>query len=269
MRYLTGGSGPVLVLLHGLMGYSFSWRHNLEALAQSLTVIAPDLPGMGYSSRVANPEAGLAPASQSLRTFLKRIGLSSGALLASSHGGAVALDALGASSSAFRLENLILVSPTNAWSRNGELTARTLATPVGRAIFRPLSRCMGPLHGYLMGRLYGNERLISPGTVEGYTYPIGIPGTLDYLFARVQNWREELQQVAAGLASFPQVPVLVMWGGRDSAVDPASAEILARQFPGAELAILPEAGHIPYEEVPKEFNRIVLDFMLRNGGRKL
>src|ERR1035441_3506457 len=51
MRYLRAGSGPALVLLHGLLGYSFSWRYTMPALASYATVYAPDLLGAGFSDR--------------------------------------------------------------------------------------------------------------------------------------------------------------------------------------------------------------------------
>ena len=53
MRYLRAGSGPPLILLHGLMAYSFSWRFTLSALAPYATLYAPDLPGAGFSDRPA------------------------------------------------------------------------------------------------------------------------------------------------------------------------------------------------------------------------
>src|ERR1700685_4333349 len=51
MRYLRAGSGPALILLHGLLGYSFSWRYTMPALAPYATVYAPDLLGAGFSDR--------------------------------------------------------------------------------------------------------------------------------------------------------------------------------------------------------------------------
>jgi len=51
MRYLRSGSGPALLLLHGLLGYSFSWRYALPALATQATVHAVDMLGMGFSDR--------------------------------------------------------------------------------------------------------------------------------------------------------------------------------------------------------------------------
>ena len=51
MRYLCGGSGPALVLVHGLLGYSFSWRHALPVFSQKNTVYAVDMLGAGFSDR--------------------------------------------------------------------------------------------------------------------------------------------------------------------------------------------------------------------------
>ena len=51
MRYLRAGSGPPLILLHGLLAYSFSWRYTLQSLAPYATVYAPDLMGAGFSDR--------------------------------------------------------------------------------------------------------------------------------------------------------------------------------------------------------------------------
>ena len=51
MRYLRAGSGPPLILLHGLLGYSFSWRYTLPALTPYATVYALDLLGAGFSDR--------------------------------------------------------------------------------------------------------------------------------------------------------------------------------------------------------------------------
>ena len=53
MRYLRAGSGPALILLHGLLGYSFSWRYTMPALVPYAKVYAPDMLGAGFSDRPA------------------------------------------------------------------------------------------------------------------------------------------------------------------------------------------------------------------------
>ncbi len=58
-RYWVAGSGPPLLLIHGFMGYSFSWRFNMQPLAQHFTVYAVDLPGTGFSERPDKPDCTL------------------------------------------------------------------------------------------------------------------------------------------------------------------------------------------------------------------
>jgi pimeloyl-ACP methyl ester carboxylesterase len=58
-------------------------------------------------------------------------------------------------------------------------------------------------------------------------------------------------------------PTLLVWGSRDRTVDPASAEPLRRNFQSAQVAIIEGAGHLPYEECPDEFSRIVTEFLGR------
>jgi pimeloyl-ACP methyl ester carboxylesterase len=65
----------------------------------------------------------------------------------------------------------------------------------------------------------------------------------------------------------PQVeslPALLLWGDRDAAVDPASAEELHRRWKNSAVVMMQNVGHMPYEEVPEEFNRVVLDFLLHD-----
>jgi pimeloyl-ACP methyl ester carboxylesterase len=54
---------------------------------------------------------------------------------------------------------------------------------------------------------------------------------------------------------------LLIWGSKDRVVDLRSAEIMAQRLPGARVAVMKGAGHLPYEENPEEFSRIVREFL--------
>src|SRR5258708_2061668 len=90
MRYLRAGSGPALILLHGLLGYSFSWRYTIPALAPYATVYAPDMLGAGFSDRPTGLDHSMSGTARRLLRFIERLGISSFDLVATSHGGAVA-----------------------------------------------------------------------------------------------------------------------------------------------------------------------------------
>src|SRR5258707_4689204 len=91
MRYLRAGYGPPLILLHGLLGYSFSWRYTIPALTPYATVYAPDLLGAGFSDRPAGLDHSMRGTARRLLQFIERLGGSSFDLLGTSHCGAVAM----------------------------------------------------------------------------------------------------------------------------------------------------------------------------------
>lgn len=264
MRYLQAGAGPPLVLIHGLIGYSFSWRFNLAALAPHATCFAVDLPGMGYSDRRATMDCRLPAAAGRMMRFLDGQKLESVDVLGTSHGGALAM--VLAAMAEGRVRRLVLAAPVNPWSRRG----RVLAPVLGRVPFsntlHPVLMRPGPLHRFLLRRQYGDPRRISPGTLEGYLAALKIPGTLAHARRILRGWREDLRALERILPRIAHIPMLLVWGSRDRVVSPASAQPLLRCFVGAELMTLEGAGHVSYEELPEEFNRAVIGFLTKQHG---
>src|SRR3984893_9849588 len=74
LRYLRAGSGPPVVLLHGLLGYSFSWRYTIPALAPYATVYAPDMLGTGFSNRPPVLDCSLRAVAQRVVCFVEKLG---------------------------------------------------------------------------------------------------------------------------------------------------------------------------------------------------
>src|SRR5207302_10681227 len=88
IRYLFGGSGPPLLLIHGLMGFSFSWSENLAIFAQHFTVFAPDLLNTGYSDRVELP-GDLNHTATLMSEFMDSLGVGQADVIGSSYGGTI------------------------------------------------------------------------------------------------------------------------------------------------------------------------------------
>src|SRR5215475_2330759 len=74
-RYWVAGSGPPLLLIHGFLGYSFSWRFNVEALSQDFTVYAIDLPGCGFSERSDETDCSLTGDAERVLRFMQVVGI--------------------------------------------------------------------------------------------------------------------------------------------------------------------------------------------------
>src|SRR6202051_751350 len=91
MRYLKAGSGPALILVHGLLGYAFSWRFAMPALAPHATVYAIDNLGAGLSIAKAGMNCALRATAERVLQFANAMGIQQFDLLGSSHGGGVAI----------------------------------------------------------------------------------------------------------------------------------------------------------------------------------
>jgi pimeloyl-ACP methyl ester carboxylesterase len=70
-----------------------------------------------------------------------------------------------------------------------------------------------------------------------------------------------MRELESVLPQAGSVPTLFVWGSEDRAVDASSAGPLARHFPGSRTIVFPGVGHLPYEECPAEFNRVVIEFL--------
>lgn len=262
MRYLRAGTGPGLVLVHGLLGYSFSWRFAIPALAQHFTVYAVDMLGTGFSDRPSGLDCSFRAGAQRLLQFLDLVGVSKFDLLGTSQGGAVAMAA--AACAPDRVQRLVLVAPVNPWSAHGRRIAPFLSNRWISRLFLWSVPLLEPGHNLVLRRLYADPSRIRPGTLEGYSAPFSKPGSFEYALSVLSCWSQSLGQLEAALPTISHIPTLVMWGDRDVAVDPASAVPLCRNFSEHQLITMRGVGHLPYEEAPEEFNRTVTEFLLRH-----
>src|SRR5580658_5493225 len=139
MRYLRAGSGRALILLHGLLGYSFSWRYTMPALAPYAAVYAPDMMGAGFSDRPTGIDHSMRGTAKRLLRFIAGLGISSFDLLGTSHGGAVAMMAAAecfSGKAGLELRRLVLVAPVNPYSAHGRCLAPLVGSRFGTALFR-------------------------------------------------------------------------------------------------------------------------------------
>jgi len=267
MRYLRAGSGPPLILLHGLMGYSFSWRYAMPALAPYATVYAPDLLGAGFSDRPRGIDHSMRGTALRVLQFAENLRLGSFDLLGTSRGGAVAM-AAAAESVADRgkpqVRRLVLVCPVNPYSPHGKRLAPLCGTRWGGAIFRLVMGRMPSLYPRVHGRLFADKSKIPPGSLEGYGAPLAKPGLFEHALSIGSTWTADLQELEALLPKLVSIPTLLMWGSRDPAVYVSSMEPLARHFANVQTVVFPGVGHLPYEECVEDFNRELIKFLSKD-----
>jgi len=265
-RYLHAGSGPALVVIHGLMAFSFSWRFVLQDLAQHYSVYALDLPNCGFSERSERFPGTLVSDAEYLVSFLDHLGIEQCDVLGTSRGGGltIALAGLLAERGALhRVRRLVLSAPINPWMRYSLSRIRFARTPVGRIYVVHMARKFPFIIRDFFLKLYVDKARIPADSFDGYRAGLDPPGSFEHLWNIARSWMSDLQRINSVLPLVESIPALFLWGDRDAAVAASSAEELHKRWKNSAVVVMERMGHMPYEEVPREFNRIVLDFLLR------
>jgi pimeloyl-ACP methyl ester carboxylesterase len=256
MRYLAAGSGPPLILVHGLMGYSFSWTENLLELARDFAVYAPDLFNAGWSERVEQ-DGSLETTARSLIQLLDVLRIEKASLVGSSHGGTLAM--LTAVLAPGRIDKVVAIAPANSWSEQARWQARVFSTWWGAVAGYCIPYVPPLVHGYFVSRMYCDRSRILPGTIAGYNAPLKVKGTVPYLLNVMRCWSRDFAALDERLNTLDDSKVVFLWGECDRVVPIASRADLARKYPRAQWIVLPKTGHLPYEERPAEFNTVLLE----------
>ena len=272
MRYFKAASGPALILIHGLIGYSFSWRFTIPALAPHATVYAIDNLGAGLSIANEGMDCTVRATAERVLQFADALGIRDFDLLGTSRGGGVAIMVAAIcverkleQMSHSRLQRLILVAPVNPWSPHGKRLAPFLGSAFGSMLFRNTIERWRSLDYLWLRRLFGDGSKIPPDSLEGYRIPVLKNHSFRHALRIVRNWTADLAELETALPKIRDYPTLLMWGTKDRAVDFHSAEPLRRNFRDVRLMAFEGVGHLPYEEAPEDFNRALVDFL--TGGK--
>ncbi len=253
VHFSRAGAGPALILLHGIVGSCRNWDRNIEFLSRFRTVYALDLANMGTSQRVKGLDASLPATADRVASWMDSLGIEVADMAGHSHGGAIAM--MLAARHPRRVRGLVLFAPANPFCNLGHAQMRFYATRIGSIFARRIIPILPRiLHRRSLERMYGDRRRIVQGVLEGYTDSLDSQA-IAHILAIMLRWSEDMQLLRQALPNLTGFPMLIFWGDRDRAVALESGEELARRL-GAPLQVVPEAGHIPFEEMPELCNRV-------------
>jgi pimeloyl-ACP methyl ester carboxylesterase len=251
VHYAEAGTGPALVLLHGLSATHANWEGTLPAFAERWRVIAPDLPGHGRSAKPDAPYtidfyAGI------IRSLGRELGIAEAVVIGNSLGGQIAAE-LGLTYPTWT-RALVLVAPAGGFGTS----VQAFRWAIGAAARPPLLRWALP---WALDRSVYDPSL--PACAERRRILAERLAHEDYpSFARAVT-RSLLGSIAAGRQPLHRLvqPTLLVWGRHDRLVTLSGSRRLLREVPHARLAILERAGHLPMLEQPEHFNRAVAEFL--------
>jgi pimeloyl-ACP methyl ester carboxylesterase len=257
------GSGPVLLLLHGITSNSDTWRLVMPRLAERFTVVAPDLLGHGQSAKPRG-DYSLGAYASGIRDILLALGHERATFVGHSLGGGVTLQL------SYQFPELcerLVLADSGGLGREVTPLLRS-ATLAGAKTVLPLlcsSRILGAgrsIGGFLDGIgvnlatdarevARGHASLADPGARDAFLQTLGaIVGPSG-------------QRVGAAdrLYLAENIPVLVIWGRLDRIIPVSHAEAAHRMVRGSRLEIFDHAGHFPQLDEPERFVDVLTDFI--------
>lgn len=259
VHFRTVGSGPALIMLHGLVGSGRNWSKNVQYLAQFRTVYALDLANCGVSERVAGMDASLEAHADRVARFMDEMGLERADLVGHSHGAATAM--MISARYPERVVSLVLFAPANPFCTLGHKQMRFYATPLGSVFAQwVIPKMPRIMHRRSLERMYADPKLVGEGELDGYTATLDRLG-ISHVLKIMLGWRRDMAHLAAALPAVARFRTLVVWGDQDRAVAVESGRELARQL-GARLEVIPATGHIVFEEKPEICNPLLGEWLL-------
>ena len=261
--YIEAGEGPPVVLLHGLGATNTSFLPTFVDLCRDHRVIAPDLPGFGDTDkpiRSYDPEffAGW------LLSFLDALGLQRVDLVGNSLGGRVALET--ALRAPDRVDHVALLAPSSAFikGRQYETVVRFLRPEL--ALFPlpvPRRQVVGSIR-----RLFSKPRRLPAEWYESaadeFIRVFKRPrGRISFFSAARQIYLEQPYGESGFWDRLPELsrPALFVWGEKDWLVPARFERHVEKCLPDATSIVLPDCGHVPQYEMPKETHKLVREFL--------
>jgi len=259
LHYQEAGDpeGPLMILIHGFAASNLVWsKVFLEFAAAGYRVIAPDLPGYGYSGKPRHLDYTIASQAEMIVSFLKRLGIDRAVFLGSSYGAAVA--ATIALDHAGLVEKLIMVGAVNNNKPTRYLLMRLFGSPIIGDILSPLLVGSRRLLRLRMKRVYDRHSwVLDERRVDARHLPLRTRGAHRAIIRTVRRWDAERVSRDAHLL---KQPTLLLWGDTDREVPLADGQRLHEAIAGSRLIVFRECGHLPHEEYPEAFVKVVLEF---------
>ncbi|MBB3038458.1 alpha/beta fold hydrolase [Hoyosella altamirensis] len=260
--YRIAGSGPAILLLHGIGDNSSTWTDIIPHLAKSFTVIAPDLLGHGLSDK-PRADYSIAAYANGMRDLLSVLEIDRVTVIGHSLGGGVAMQFTYQYPQL--VERLILVG-AGGITRDVSPLLRLVSLP-GAAKLIEIFRLPGIV--YAVGALGKALKPMSPHfhdtpdllrILSDLPDPVNRAAFLRTLRS-VVDWRG---QVVTGLDRCylaEAMPVQIIWGEHDNVIPVAHAHLAHAAMPGSRLEIFKSSAHFPFHDDPMRFLSIVEEFI--------
>jgi pimeloyl-ACP methyl ester carboxylesterase len=247
IHYVEAGTGPTVILLHGLGGSTQAWQFNIGALAEKYHVVAPDQIGFGKSDKpLVNYR--IRTYVDFLDQFCKQLKIDRATLVGNSMGGWIA--AMFAASFPERVDKLVLVDAA------GYAPPKDLDT----RIFFGLNPTTREGMKVLVAKVFYNKAFQTDAAIDmaiAARLAAGDGYTINSITESIIRGEDFLDDAVKTIKR----PTLLIWGRQDGLVPLTDGERLNKDIAGSKIVVFDQCGHVPNLEKPGEFNAALLKFL--------
>lgn len=247
IHYVEAGSGPNLILLHGLGGSSQVWQFNIGPLAEKYHVFVPDQIGFGKSDKpLVNYR--IRTYVDFLDQFCKQLKIDRPTLIGNSMGGWIA--AIYAATYPDRVDKLVLADAAG-YAPPKDFDTRTFfgLNPTTREGMKVLSAKVFYNKAFLTDAAIDQAMAARLGAGDGYTIK-----SITESIIRGEDFLDDVVKTI-------KQPTLIVWGREDGLIPLNEGERFHKDIAGSTLIVFDQCAHVPHIEKAGEFNAAVLKFL--------
>jgi pimeloyl-ACP methyl ester carboxylesterase len=259
----AGNKGSAVILVHGLGGFCENWMYNIVPLAKQHRVYAMDLVGFGRSDKIPLVR-DMDTLVQFINDFMDKLKIGKATLIGNSLGGGLVLQFT--LQFPQKVEKLVLVDNAGM-GRDVIIDFKLCSVPcLGEVLIKPSLKGVEKL----WQKIVCDPTLVTPELVkmcyELGTLPNATKSLLSVLRAGINLCGQRTKLTKPLLENLDKinVPTLIFWGRQDRIIPVKHATITTMKIPYAKLIVFDKCGHMPMFEYPEGFNKLVLNFLVKN-----
>jgi pimeloyl-ACP methyl ester carboxylesterase len=252
------GTGPAVVLLHGLGGSNYDWRLVFDPIADAgFRVVAIEMLGAGYSEKPDEADWSLEANARRTGKVLDALGIAKAHFIGNSYGGALALGI--AIEAPDRVDRLVVIDPA-CMPQEIPFHVDFLRWPLLPNLLMAITPKSWLIRMGLKEIVYDYDA-VPDEVVDEYAHELGFSGAPRALIETARAIEIDRAHEYAKRYRAIRAPTLILWGDDDAVTPVRCGKWLREEIPGAKMVIFPRCGHIPHAEYPRETLEVVLPFL--------
>ena len=261
IKYDEFGNGDPIILLHGFGVSSYSWHDVSKPLSQKNRLFLIDLKGFGKSDKPLDDKYSISDQAEIIISFIQKNNLRNLILAGHSIGGAVALQT---ALRCIKMENnplkglILLDSP--AYKQRLPAFIQILKIPILNKLilaFFPAKLCVK----LVLKKCFFDDTKITDEMVKNYSRFFDLAGSTHALITTAKKIiPKNIDEITSKYREI-KIPTLIIWGEQDKVIPLSVGQKLNQTIPNSKLAVIPDCGHMPTEEKPKETTEIISEFL--------